>query len=227
MAAVIIVFGFVFLYSFNVTSRLDPEYDVTASVRVVGTGMPVPKGGGRYRVGNPYVIGGRTYTPQAEPNYRAEGIASWYGGKFHGRLTANGEVYDMYALSAAHPTLPLPSYVRVTNLENRRSITVRLNDRGPFHNGRLIDLSVRTAQLLGFYDQGIIPVRVDYLGPAELEGSDDKMLMATLRHDDQPAIETAENTPVQPATMTTAAGRNDDADAGASTIAMGQIEVAH
>src|SRR5207344_1660560 len=106
--------------------------------------------------------------------------------KFHGRLTANGEIFNTFALSAAHPTLPLPSYVRVTNLENRRSVIVRLNDRGPFHDNRLIDVSVKTAKLLGFYEQGLAKVRVDYVGPAELEGSDEKTLMATLREGDLP-----------------------------------------
>jgi len=85
---------------------------------------------GTYRVGRPYVVGGRSYIPEENPRYRAEGTASWYGEDFHGRLTANGEVYDMQGISAAHPTLPMPSYVRVTNLANQRSLVVRVNDRG-------------------------------------------------------------------------------------------------
>ena len=96
-------------------------------------------------------------------------------------MTANGEVYDMESISAAHPTLPIPSYARVTNLANKRSIIVRVNDRGPYHQGRLIDVSVRTAKLLGFYDNGIARVRVDYVGRASLDGSDDTKLEATLR----------------------------------------------
>ena len=145
-------------------------------------GEPVPKGGGTYRVGKPYVIGGRTYEPQENPaNYTAEGLASWYGEDFHGRATANGEVYDMASISAAHPTLPIPSYARVTNLSNQKSIIVRVNDRGPYHANRLIDVSVRTARLLGFYDRGVTRVRVEYVGRAALEGSDDTKLAATLR----------------------------------------------
>src|SRR5258707_354645 len=103
-------------------SRVDPKYGVTASPRVVQPGEPVPKGGGVYRVGQPYTVGGRMYFPQENARYRAEGTASWYGDDFHGRLTANGEVFDMESIAAAHPTMPLPSYARVTNLANRRSI---------------------------------------------------------------------------------------------------------
>jgi rare lipoprotein A len=161
--------------------RLDPKYGVSASPRVVQLGEPVPKGGGYYRLGKSYSIGGQTFSPEENENYSAEGIASWYGEDFHGRRTANGEVYDMASISAAHPTLPIPSYVRVTNLRNKRSIIVRVNDRGPYHQGRLIDLSVRTAKLLGFYDQGTARVRVDYVGRASLAGSDDSKLEATLR----------------------------------------------
>jgi rare lipoprotein A len=160
---------------------IDPKYGVAASPRVVQPGEPVPKGGGTYRVGKPYLVAGRTYVPEENPRYSAEGTASWYGEDFHGRLTANGEVYDMEAISAAHPTLPIPSYVRITNLENRRSIIARVNDRGPYHPGRLVDVSVRTAKLLGFYGKGSARVRVDYVGRASLEGSDDSKLEATLR----------------------------------------------
>jgi len=165
----------------KISGKVDPKYGVSASPRVVQFGEPVPKGGGVYRVGKPYVVGGRSYTPEQSAHYSAEGIASWYGEDFHGRLTANSEVYDMAAISAAHPTLPIPSYVRVTNLANKRSIVARVNDRGPYHQNRLIDVSVRTAKLLGFYDQGTARVRVDYVGPASLEGSDDSRLEATLR----------------------------------------------
>ena len=115
------------------------------------------------------------------PHYTSDGLASWYGEDFHGRATANGEIYDMASISAAHPTLPIPSYARVTNLANGKSIIVRVNDRGPYHANRLIDVSVRTAKLLGFYDHGITRVRVDYVGRAALEGSDDTKLAATLR----------------------------------------------
>lgn len=164
-----------------ISSKLDPKYGVSASPRVVQLGEPVPKGGGTYRVGKPYMVGGRTYSPEENSNYRAEGIASWYGEDFHGRQTANGEVYDMQSISAAHPTLPIPSYARVTNLKNQRSIIVRINDRGPYHADRLIDVSARTAQLLDFQSNGTTQVRVEYVGQASLAGSDDTRLEATLR----------------------------------------------
>jgi rare lipoprotein A len=162
--------------------NVDPKYGVAASPRVVQPGEPVPKGGGVYRVGRPYKVAGRTYVPEEDENYVAEGTASWYGEDFHGRRTANGEVYDMDSVSAAHPTLPIPSYVRITNLRNKRSIIARVNDRGPYHQGRVIDVSVRTAKLLGFYANGTAQVRVEYVGRAALEGSDDEKLAATLRH---------------------------------------------
>jgi rare lipoprotein A len=149
--------------------------------RVVDEGEPIPKGGGSYKVGQPYSINGRTYAPHENPSYRGEGVASWYGRDFHGRLTANGEVYDMHSISAAHTTMPLPSYARVTNLENGRSIVVRVNDRGPYVRNRIIDVSIGTAKALEFYGKGIARVRVEYVGRAPLEGSDDVMLLATLR----------------------------------------------
>ncbi len=162
--------------------KVDPKYGVPASPRVVELGERAPKGGGVFRVGKPYVVAGRTYVPEENTSYRSEGLASWYGRDFHGRLTANGEVFDMESITAAHPTLPMPSYVRVTNLANRRSLIVRVNDRGPFHGNRVIDLSYKTAQLLGFRDNGVARVRVEYIGRASLEGSDDRRLAATLRH---------------------------------------------
>ncbi|HEX6144627.1 MAG TPA: septal ring lytic transglycosylase RlpA family protein [Geminicoccaceae bacterium] len=122
-----------------------------------------------YKVGAPYQVNGRWYHPQPVTSYEARGIASWYGEAFHGRPTANGEIYDMYRLTAAHPTLPLPSVVRVTNLDNGRSLLVRVNDRGPFVNDRLIDLSKAAARQLGFEYRGLAPVHVSYLGPARLE----------------------------------------------------------
>jgi rare lipoprotein A len=165
----------------GVSGKIDPKYGVAASPRVVEPGQPIPKGGGVHRVGPPYVVAGRTYVPRVDPDYRAEGLASWYGADFHGRLTANGEVFDMYSISAAHPTLPIPSYVRVTNLRNGRSIVARVNDRGPYHPDRVIDVSFRTAKLLGFQGHGVARVRVEYVGPASLDGSDDRTLVATLR----------------------------------------------
>ena len=162
-------------------SRVDPKYGVSSSPRVVALGDPVPKGGGTYRVGKPYVVGGKTYVPEEDVNYRAEGMASWYGDDFHGRLTANGEVFDMGSLTAAHPTLPMPSYARVTNVSNGKSLIVRVNDRGPYHGNRLIDVSNKAAELLEFKGNGVAKVRVEYVGRAPLEGSDDRQLMATLR----------------------------------------------
>ena len=161
--------------------RVDPKYGVSSSPRVVALGEPVPKGGGTYRVGKPYTVGGKVYVPEEDPDYREEGTASWYGDDFHGRLTANGEVFDMTSLTAAHPTLPLPSYARVTNLGNGKSLIVRVNDRGPYHGNRLIDVSNKAAELLDFKGNGIAHVRVEYVGRAPLEGSDDRQLVATLR----------------------------------------------
>ena len=166
------------------TERLgsvDPRYGEASSARLIAIGETAPKGGGVYRVGAPYTIAGHTYVPAEDPHYSAKGVASWYGDDFHGRLTANGEVYDMNSMSAAHTTLPIPSYVRVTNLSNGRSVILRANDRGPFVANRLIDVSVRAAILLGFFGSGLAPVQVEYVGPAPLEGSDDNMLAATLR----------------------------------------------
>ena len=162
-------------------SRVDPKYGVSSSPRVVAFGEVVPKGGGTYRVGKPYTVAGRVYVPEEDPNYRAEGMASWYGDDFHGRLTANGEVFDMASLTAAHPTLPIPSYARVTNTRNGKSLIVRVNDRGPYHGNRLIDVSNKAAELLEFKDNGVARVRVEYVGRAPLEGSDDRQLIATLR----------------------------------------------
>lgn len=161
--------------------RVDPQYGVSSSPRVVAFGEPVPKGGGTYRVGKPYTVAGRVYVPEEDVNYREEGLASWYGDDFHGRLTANGEVFDMASLTAAHPTLPMPCYARVTNMKNGKSLIVRVNDRGPYHGNRLIDVSNRAAELLEFKGNGVARVRVEYVGRAPLEGSDDRQLMATLR----------------------------------------------
>ena len=115
---------------------------------------------GTYKVGQPYDIDGITYRPTIDEDYNEKGIASWYGPKFHGKRTANGEFFDMNAVSAAHQTLPMPSMVRVTNLDNGRSLAVRVNDRGPFVRGRIVDMSRRGAQLLGFRYKGTARVRV-------------------------------------------------------------------
>ena len=116
-----------------------------------------------YKVGNPYQVEGKWYYPERDLNYDETGIASWYGDEFGGRLTANGEIFDPALVSAAHKTLPMPSVVRVTNFDNGRSLVVRVNDRGPFVAGRIIDLSREAARLLGFKDKGIARVRVEIL----------------------------------------------------------------
>jgi len=156
----------------------ESEYGVKASPRVA-TGNNIPKGGGRYIVGNPYEVKGRWYYPKEDFSYNKVGVASWYGSAFHGRLTANGEVYDQMHLSAAHPTFPLPSYARVTNLESGSSVIVRVNDRGPYHEGRIIDLSNKTADMLDLQHSGTGKVRVQYVGRARMDGHDMPYLMAS------------------------------------------------
>jgi rare lipoprotein A len=168
----------------NVAGRVDPRYGVASSARVVEPGQPVPKGGGVYRVGKPYTVAGRIYEPAEDNSYSAVGLASWYGDDFHGRYTANGEIYDMNSITAASPTLPLPSYARVTNLSNHKSIVVRVNDRGPYVGDRVMDVSAQTAKMLGFYGKGVTKVKVEYVGRAPLTGSDDGKLAATLRDRD-------------------------------------------
>ncbi|MCD9572912.1 septal ring lytic transglycosylase RlpA family protein [Pseudomonas protegens] len=117
---------------------------------------------------NPYTVLGKTYFPiQESKNYVASGTASWYGTKFHGQNTANGEVYDLYGMSAAHKTLPLPSYVRVTNLDNNRSVILRVNDRGPFYSDRIIDLSYAAAKKLGYAETGTARVKVEGIDPQQ------------------------------------------------------------
>jgi rare lipoprotein A len=154
---------------------------VAPSPRVAQDGEPIAKGGGNYKLGKPYQIAGRWYEPKHNPDYDRTGQASWYGSAFHGRRTANGEVFDMHALTAAHPTLPLPSYVRVTNLDNDHSVVVRVNDRGPFGHGRIIDVSRRTAEMLGFKRDGTAAVRVQYVDLAPIEGEDHNVLLASYR----------------------------------------------
>src|SRR5271169_6854826 len=154
-----------------------------ASRKVVADGEAVPRGGGQYLVGRPYTVAGHRYYPAENASYTATGMASWYGAAFHGRRTANGEVYDMASLSAAHPTMPLPSYARVTNLGNGYSVMVRVNDRGPYHGGRVMDVSSRVAEILDMKAMGTARVKVEYVGPAPMEGSDDSQLLASLRTD--------------------------------------------
>lgn len=122
---------------------------------------------GSTKLGKPYQVGGIWYYPEDKSDYEEEGIASWYGADFHERLTANGELFDMNEVSAAHKTLPMPSYVTVTNLDNGRELTVRINDRGPFKPGRIIDMSRRAAQLLGMDASGTARVRVKRVYPQD------------------------------------------------------------
>jgi len=123
---------------------------------------------GYYKVGKPYKVMGQKYKPKEQPDYKEKGISSWYGKKFYGKKTANGEIYNMYDLTAAHRTLPLPSMVRVINLENNRQLIVRVNDRGPFVKNRIIDVSKAAAKELGFHEKGTIKVKVEFL-PEETE----------------------------------------------------------
>ena len=120
----------------------------------------------RNAANKPYTVLGMSFTPMTNLQpFKQEGIGSWYGTKFNGLKTSNGDTYDMFAMTAAHPTLPLPCYVRVTNTQNNRSVIVRVNDRGPFHNGRIIDLSFTAAYKLGYVDKGSSPVRVELIVP--------------------------------------------------------------
>ncbi len=128
----------------------------------------------------PYVVLGKKYYPmQSAHDYQETGTASWYGTKFHGLKTANGETYDLYGMTAAHKTLPLPSYVKVTNLDNGRSVTLRVNDRGPFYSDRIIDLSFAAAKKLGYSDKGVARVKVEGIDPERWQGSQGKTASAS------------------------------------------------
>jgi rare lipoprotein A len=162
----------------NRSAFTSSEYGVGVSPRVTSDPYPA-RGGGRYQVGRPYTVRGKTYVPQEDPNYVATGEASWYGADFHGRRTANGEIFSANHITGAHPTLPLPSYVRVTNQANGRSVIVRVNDRGPYMPGRIMDLSYRAATMLGYVNNGHAQIRAEYVGPAPLEGDDTRMLVAS------------------------------------------------
>ena len=155
------------------------EFGVSVSPRVTKTKYP-PRGGGRELPLRPYTVRGVTYEPVAGPGYVATGKGSWYGQDFHGRRTANGEIFGAYYLTAASPVLPIPSYARVTNLENGRSVMVRVNDRGPYMSGRIVDVSYQAAEILGYRAKGSAKVEVKYVGPAPLHGDDNKMLMASV-----------------------------------------------
>lgn len=157
----------------------ESEYGVKASPRVSNKRSNLPRGGGRDQVGKPYKVAGKWYYPKEDKKYKKVGGASWYGDAFHGRLTANGEIYDMTHLTAAHPTMPLPSYARVTNMVNGSSIIVRVNDRGPYSDGRIIDLSKKAAEMLDYAHSGVAKVKVEYVGRAPLDGNDESYLMAS------------------------------------------------
>lgn len=155
-------------------------YGVKASPRVAYSGK-IPRGGGRDQLGKPYKVKDKWYKPKEDKNYKKTGRASWYGSAFHGRLTANGEVYDMTHLTGAHPTMPLPSYARVTNMANGSSVIVRINDRGPYSNDRIIDMSEKAAEMLDYKHHGTADVKVEYVGRAPLDGQDDAFLLASYR----------------------------------------------
>ncbi|MER8546962.1 septal ring lytic transglycosylase RlpA family protein [Mesorhizobium sp. M0684] len=154
----------------------EAEYGVKASPRVM-----FKTSRGRDQLGKPYQVRGKWYYPKEDKRYAKVGLASWYGEAFHGRLTANGEVYDMADLTAAHPTMPLPSYARVTNMKTGSSVIVRVNDRGPYHDGRIIDVSKRAAEMLDYANVGTAEVKVEYVGRAPLEGNDGQYLVASYR----------------------------------------------
>ncbi|MBX3479187.1 MAG: septal ring lytic transglycosylase RlpA family protein [Caulobacter sp.] len=156
----------------------------------------------------PYQVRGVWYTPREQPNYNEVGIASWYGQQFHNKQTSNGEVFDMWVISAAHKTLPLPSIVEVTNLDNGKKIRVRVNDRGPFVDGRIIDMSRAGAQALGFDRKGTARVRVRYVGPAPPRGKDRTLRYAGVVADPDPA-------PVRQASANVSAGGGWTVQAGA------------
>jgi len=200
----------------------------TAKTMNDGSSVEGSRSTGRYKVGKPYQVAGVWYYPAVDYDYVETGIASWYGPKFHRRPTANGEIFDMNKISAAHRTLPLPSIVRVTNLENGRSLMVRVNDRGPFAHGRIIDVSRRSAQLLGFMRKGTARVRVEVVPDAS------RRLAAR----DQPGVtaatgsaitsEALPRTPVEQAALTPPPGARvaPQAPAAAGNPPAGKLEIA-
>lgn len=165
--------------------------------------------GGYYKVGQPYQINNQWYYPKEDYSYDETGVASWYGGNFHDQMTANGEIYNKDELTAAHKTLPLPSLARVTNLENGRSVVVRVNDRGPFSGARIIDVSQRSAGLLGFERQGTAKVRVQVLA------DESKAIADAMRHYGHPKEEGASSVEVA------SASTGVMSDSPTSTVAMG------
>jgi rare lipoprotein A len=159
--------------------------------------VAVPPNAGVYKIGNPYQIGDTWYYPREQPDYDETGIASWYGPTFYGHATSDGEMFDANALTAAHRTLPMPVNVRVTNLENGRSLVVRVNDRGPFAKGRIIDVSEKAAKLLGFFDQGTARVRVQFVARADLPNGEPQPFGVGTPAELQNAVTAAPSAPVQ------------------------------
>ena len=166
-----------------------------ALIALAGCSSSPPPAQGTYKLGGPYQIQGRWYYPEFDPAYDRVGVASWYGEPFHGRATANGEVFDRGIVTAAHPTLPLPSLVRVTNLDNRREMLIRVNDRGPFVGDRIIDLSQEAARQLGFERLGLAPVRVQFVGLADAAGVPPR---PTVRGAPAPAADPGHEAPSSP-----------------------------
>lgn len=162
-------------------------------------GDSAPRTQGAYKVGNPYVINGVRYVPHEDPGYNQVGTASWYGSENHGKRTANGETFDMHAMSAAHTTLPMPSMVRVTNMENGRTTNLRVNDRGPFKKGRILDVSKRAAEVLGFKADGTATVRVTFLR----EESEKLKREAMVRRADADSVDLGDEEPAIATAMTT------------------------
>ena len=146
---------FIIIFIFFVSSCTETTFLINSAKKISNFNKK-----SKYKIGNPYKINGQWFYPAIDYNYNETGIASWYGPKFHGKKTANGEIFDQNKISAAHKTLPLPSIVKVTNLENKKSLIIRINDRGPFVRGRIIDLSKKAAEKLGILESGTAKVNV-------------------------------------------------------------------
>lgn len=174
---------------FNVSKKHDQDSGPTSSVDLDAIPDANPKPVTRTKAGNysPYEVLGKTYRVLPESDgFIEEGVASWYGRKFHGRLTSNGEIFDMYSMTAAHKHLPIPTYVEVTNLDNGLYAILRVNDRGPFHGDRVIDLSWAAAARLGFADKGTAPVRIVALDPDDPHATLENRPGSTKESDETP-----------------------------------------
>ena len=158
---------FIIIFS-SLTSCTSVELAANLGKKVIFKKDQIKNSNAIYKIGNPYVVDGKRYFPKKNLNYDEKGIASWYGPKFHGKLTANGEIFNQYKLTAAHKTLPIPSAVKVTNLKNNKSLIIRVNDRGPFVNDRIIDLSYHSAKKLNLLEAGTGFVRVQILRPESI-----------------------------------------------------------